>query len=79
MVGDRFCESVGFRRGFNVDNAASVVNLIVARHLQPADKEHTLVMVRLNQVILIAQAMFISGSACFLILTVLSASLDPTN
>ncbi|MEZ8826620.1 CDF family cation-efflux transporter FieF [Vibrio amylolyticus] len=52
-----------------LDIAASVVNLIVIRYaLQPADKEHTFGHGKAESLAALAQAMFISGSACFLIL-----------
>ncbi len=52
-----------------LDIAAPVVNLIVVRHfLQPADKEHTFGHGKAESLAALAQAMFISGSACFLIL-----------
>ncbi|MGC9421016.1 CDF family cation-efflux transporter FieF [Vibrio sp.] len=52
-----------------LDIAASVVNLIVVRYaLQPADREHTFGHGKAESLAALAQAMFISGSACFLIL-----------
>ena len=52
-----------------LDIAASVVNLVVVRYsLQPADKEHTFGHGKAESLAALAQAMFISGSACFLIL-----------
>lgn len=52
-----------------LDIAASVVNLIVVRYsLQPADKEHTFGHGKAESLAALAQAMFISGSACFLML-----------
>ncbi|CCN38414.1 Cation-efflux pump fieF [Vibrio nigripulchritudo SO65] len=52
-----------------LDIAASVVNLIVIRYsLQPADKEHSFGHGKAESLAALAQAMFISGSACFLIL-----------
>ena len=52
-----------------LDIAASVVNLIVVRYsLQPADKEHTFGHGKAESLAALAQAMFISGAACFLIL-----------
>ncbi|BBM63528.1 cation-efflux pump FieF [Vibrio alfacsensis] len=52
-----------------LDIAASVVNLIVVRYaLQPADKEHTFGHGKAESLAALAQAMFISGSAVFLIL-----------
>ncbi len=52
-----------------LDIAASVVNLIVIRiALQPADKEHRFGHGKAESLAALAQAMFISGSAVFLIL-----------
>jgi ferrous-iron efflux pump FieF len=52
-----------------LDIAASSVNLIVLKYaLQPADKEHTFGHGKAESLAALAQAMFISGSACFLIL-----------
>lgn len=52
-----------------LDIAASVVNLIVVRYaLQPADEEHTFGHGKAESLAALAQAMFISGSAIFLIL-----------
>ncbi|EGR7954392.1 CDF family cation-efflux transporter FieF [Vibrio vulnificus] len=52
-----------------LDIAASVVNLIVVRYaLQPADEEHTFGHGKAESLAALAQAMFISGSAVFLIL-----------
>lgn len=52
-----------------LDIAASVVNLIVLRFaLQPADHEHAFGHGKAESLAALAQAMFISGSACFLIL-----------
>lgn len=52
-----------------LDIAASVVNLIVVRYaLQPADREHTFGHGKAESLAALAQSMFISGSACFLIL-----------
>ncbi|SHO58399.1 CDF family cation-efflux transporter FieF [Vibrio quintilis] len=52
-----------------LDIAASVVNLIVVRYaLQPADREHTFGHGKAESLAALAQAMFVSGSACFLIL-----------
>ncbi|WP_375751722.1 CDF family cation-efflux transporter FieF [Vibrio sp. HN007] len=53
-----------------LDIGASLVNLIVVRYsLQPADKEHTFGHGKAESLAALAQTMFISGSACFLILT----------
>ena len=52
-----------------LDIAASVVNIIVVRYsLQPADREHTFGHGKAESLAALAQAMFISGSAVFLIL-----------
>ncbi|MBL4829847.1 MAG: CDF family cation-efflux transporter FieF [Aliivibrio sp.] len=52
-----------------LDIAASVTNLIVIRYaLQPADDEHTFGHGKAESLAALAQAMFISGSACFLLL-----------
>ena len=52
-----------------LDIAASLVNLIVVRYsLQPADREHTFGHGKAESLAALAQAMFISGSAVFLIL-----------
>ncbi|SJL84755.1 CDF family cation-efflux transporter FieF [Vibrio palustris] len=52
-----------------IDIAASVVNLIVLKYaLQPADKEHKFGHGKAESLAALAQAMFISGSAIFLIL-----------
>jgi ferrous-iron efflux pump FieF len=52
-----------------LDIAASAVNLVVVRYaLQPADKEHTFGHGKAESLAALAQSMFISGSACFLIL-----------
>ncbi|WP_194438540.1 CDF family cation-efflux transporter FieF [Vibrio fluminensis] len=52
-----------------LDIAASVVNLVVIRFsLQPADKEHRFGHGKAESLAALAQAMFISGSAVFLIL-----------
>ncbi|MDC0610070.1 CDF family cation-efflux transporter FieF [Vibrio sp.] len=52
-----------------IDIAASVVNLIVVRYsLQPADREHAFGHGKAESLAALAQAMFITGSAVFLIL-----------
>ncbi|WED26518.1 CDF family cation-efflux transporter FieF [Vibrio sp. DW001] len=52
-----------------LDLAASGVNLVVIRYaLQPADEQHTFGHGKAESLAALAQAMFISGSACFLIL-----------
>lgn len=52
-----------------LDIAASLVNLIVLRYaLQPADHEHSFGHGKAESLAALAQAMFISGSAMFLIL-----------
>ncbi|WED21662.1 CDF family cation-efflux transporter FieF [Vibrio sp. JC009] len=53
-----------------LDIGASVVNLFVVRYaLQPADEEHTFGHGKAESLAALAQTMFISGSACFLILS----------
>lgn len=53
-----------------VDLAASLTNLWVVRYsLQPADKEHTFGHGKAESLAVLAQSMFISGSALFLFLT----------
>ncbi|WP_413285660.1 CDF family cation-efflux transporter FieF [Vibrio sp. MA40-2] len=52
-----------------LDIAASAVNLVVIRYaLQPADEQHTFGHGKAESLAALAQAMFISGSAFFLIL-----------
>ncbi|MGB2079373.1 MAG: cation diffusion facilitator family transporter, partial [Vibrio sp.] len=52
-----------------LDIAASLTNLIVVRYaLQPADKEHAFGHGKAESLAALAQAMFISGSAIFLLL-----------
>lgn len=52
-----------------LDMAASITNLFVVRYaLQPADKEHTFGHGKAESLAALAQATFISGSACFLLL-----------
>jgi len=52
-----------------LDLASSGVNLVVIRYaLQPADEQHTFGHGKAESLAALAQAMFISGSACFLIL-----------
>ncbi|MEF1171291.1 CDF family cation-efflux transporter FieF [Vibrio sinaloensis] len=52
-----------------LDIAASLVNLVVVRYsLQPADREHAFGHGKAESLAALAQAMFISGSAVFLIL-----------
>ncbi len=52
-----------------LDIGASGVNLLALRYaLQPADKEHTFGHGKAESLAALAQSMFISGSACFLIL-----------
>ncbi len=52
-----------------LDIAASLVNLVVLRYaLQPADQEHSFGHGKAESLAALAQAMFISGSAMFLIL-----------
>ncbi len=63
-----------------LDIAASVVNLIVVRYsLQPADREHTFGHGKAESLAALAQAMFISGSACFLILNGIDRFFRPMN
>lgn len=53
-----------------VDIAASLVNLLVVRYsLQPADSEHSFGHGKAESLAALAQSMFISGSALFLLLT----------
>ncbi len=53
-----------------VDIAASLTNLLVVRYsLQPADEEHTFGHGKAESLAALAQSMFISGSALFLLLT----------
>ncbi|WJM83749.1 CDF family cation-efflux transporter FieF [Dickeya chrysanthemi] len=53
-----------------VDIAASLVNLLVVRYsLQPADTEHAFGHGKAESLAALAQSMFISGSALFLLLT----------
>ncbi len=53
-----------------LDIAASVTNLFVVRYaLQPADEEHRFGHGKAESLAALAQAMFISGSACFLLLS----------
>jgi ferrous-iron efflux pump FieF len=52
-----------------LDMIASFVNLIVIRYaLQPADREHSFGHGKAESLAALAQALFISGSACFLLL-----------
>ncbi|WP_153445813.1 CDF family cation-efflux transporter FieF [Vibrio algicola] len=52
-----------------LDLAASVTNLLVVRYaLQPADDDHQFGHGKAESLAALAQAMFISGSACFLLL-----------
>lgn len=61
-----------------VDIAASLVNLLVVRYaLQPADTEHTFGHGKAESLAAVAQSMFVSGSALFLILTGLQHLLAP--
>lgn len=53
-----------------VDIGASLTNLLVVRYsLQPADEEHTFGHGKAESLAALAQSMFISGSALFLLLT----------
>ncbi|RLM26684.1 divalent metal cation transporter FieF [Brenneria alni] len=61
-----------------VDIAASLVNLLVIRYsLQPADPEHTFGHGKAESLAALAQSMFVSGSALFLILTGLQHTVAP--
>ncbi|AYG99610.1 CDF family cation-efflux transporter FieF [Pectobacterium parmentieri] len=61
-----------------MDIAASLVNLLVVRYsLQPADTEHAFGHGKAESLAALAQSMFVSGSALFLILTGLQHSLEP--
>ncbi|MBJ7222092.1 MULTISPECIES: CDF family cation-efflux transporter FieF [unclassified Brenneria] len=61
-----------------VDIGASLVNLLVVRYsLQPADPEHTFGHGKAESLAALAQSMFISGSAVFLILMGLQHTLAP--
>ncbi|MCP3699661.1 MAG: CDF family cation-efflux transporter FieF [Aliivibrio sp.] len=52
-----------------LDMGASITNLLVVRYaLQPADEEHRFGHGKAESLAALAQAMFISGSACFLLL-----------
>ncbi len=75
VVGDRFCESVGFRSGFNVVEYRGLGRQSSwFATLQPADKENTpLVVVRLNPAYRISAGDVYLGSACFLILNGIKA------
>lgn len=61
-----------------IDLLASVTNLIVLRYaLQPADKEHQFGHGKAESLAALAQAAFVAGSACFLILTGIERLLKP--
>ncbi|QCR10002.1 CDF family cation-efflux transporter FieF [Brenneria rubrifaciens] len=61
-----------------VDIAASLINLLAVRYsLQPADFEHAFGHGKAESLAALAQSMFISGSALFLILTGLRHIIDP--
>ncbi|KAA8998579.1 CDF family cation-efflux transporter FieF [Affinibrenneria salicis] len=61
-----------------VDIAASLINLLVVRYsLQPADQNHTFGHGKAESLAALAQSMFISGSALFLMLTGLQHLLTP--
>ncbi|MFE8100359.1 CDF family cation-efflux transporter FieF [Brenneria goodwinii] len=61
-----------------VDIAASLVNLLVVRYsLQPADTKHAFGHGKAESLAALAQSMFISGSALFLILTGLQHMMTP--
>jgi len=61
-----------------VDIAAALTNLLVVRYtLQPADREHTFGHGKAESLAVLAQSMFISGSALFLFLTGFQHFVDP--
>lgn len=63
-----------------VDIAASLTNLLVVRYaLQPADREHTFGHGKAESLAVLAQSMFISGSALFLFLTGLQHLATPNH
>jgi len=62
-----------------VDIAAAFTNLLVVRYsLQPADQEHTFGHGKAESLAVLAQSMFIAGSALFLFLTGFQHLVDPT-
>jgi len=62
-----------------VDIAAAFTNLLVVRYsLQPADQEHTFGHGKAESLAVLAQSMFIAGSALFLFLTGFQHLIDPT-
>lgn len=62
-----------------IDLLASVTNLVIVRYaLQPADEEHQFGHGKAESLAALAQAAFIAGSACFLILSGLERLLKPT-
>lgn len=61
-----------------VDIAASLINLLVVRYsLQPADDEHAFGHGKAESLAALAQSMFVSGSALFLMLTGLQRLISP--
>lgn len=63
-----------------LDMGASLTNLIVVRYaLQPADKEHAFGHGKAESLAALAQAMFISGSAIFLLLNGVERYFKPQN
>lgn len=61
-----------------VDIAASLINLLVVRYsLQPADDEHAFGHGKAESLAALAQGMFVSGSALFLMLTGLQRLVTP--
>ncbi|AUG98964.1 cation-efflux pump FieF [Prodigiosinella confusarubida] len=61
-----------------MDIAASFINLLVVRYsLQPADPEHTFGHGKAESLAALAQSMFISGSALFLLLTGMQHLISP--
>ncbi|WP_300000819.1 CDF family cation-efflux transporter FieF [uncultured Cedecea sp.] len=62
-----------------VDIAAAFTNLLVVRYsLRPADLEHTFGHGKAESLAVLAQSMFIAGSALFLFLTGFQHLIDPT-
>lgn len=62
-----------------MDIAASLTNLLVVRYsLQPADEEHTFGHGKAESLAALAQSMFISGSALFLLLTSIQNLASPS-
>lgn len=62
-----------------IDLLASLTNLVIVRYaLQPADEEHQFGHGKAESLAALAQAAFIAGSACFLVLSGLERLLKPT-